>query len=155
VELIDRRAANRPRRGEDLLSNEVRTALESNLAAERQTLVFLNRRGLPPPLPCPPRGPPARRPPRRRAPPPQPRAAAPHPPPPPPPPPWRVGGRGGPAAPGVRRRDRADRGDAADLLPGRGRRSDGPGRRAASRCATAHPARLARGRHRHPGRHPD
>ena len=44
------------------------------------------------------------------------------------------------AAPGVRRRHRADRGDAPDLLPGGGRRSDGPGRRAAPRRAAAHPA---------------
>ncbi len=59
VELIDLRSSNRPRRGETFLSHEVRAALESNLAAERQTLVFLNRRGFATYLQCPACGVPA------------------------------------------------------------------------------------------------
>jgi len=53
VELVDLRARDRPRSGETLLSPEVRTALEANLAAGGQTLVFLNRRGFATWLQCP------------------------------------------------------------------------------------------------------
>src|SRR5262245_25313091 len=45
VELVDLRAAPRPRDGGSLLSPDVRAALDGNLAAAGQTLVFLNRRG--------------------------------------------------------------------------------------------------------------
>jgi primosomal protein N' (replication factor Y) (superfamily II helicase) len=53
VELVDLRARERPRSGETLLSPEVRLALEANLAAGGQTLVFLNRRGFATWLQCP------------------------------------------------------------------------------------------------------
>src|SRR5438067_1966111 len=56
---------------------------------------------------------------------------------------------------GVRGGDGADRGRAARLLPAGGRRPARPRRRAAPRRAAPHPARLARGNHRHPGRHAD
>src|SRR5262249_48960327 len=53
VELVDLRARGRPRRGDDLLSDGVRAALEGNLTGRGQTLVFLNRRGFPTWLQCP------------------------------------------------------------------------------------------------------
>ncbi len=53
VELIDLRSGDRPRGGDALLSGEVRAALAANLAAEAQTLVFLNRRGFATYLQCP------------------------------------------------------------------------------------------------------
>src|SRR3989442_1625654 len=56
---------------------------------------------------------------------------------------------------GVRGGGGADRGRAARLLPAGGRRPARPRRRAAPRRAAPHPARLARGDHRHPGRHAD
>src|SRR5439155_1102008 len=56
---------------------------------------------------------------------------------------------------GLRRGDGADRGRAAGLLPAGGGRPARPRRRAAPRRTAPHPARLARGCHRHPGRHAD
>jgi primosomal protein N' (replication factor Y) len=53
VELVDLRARDRPRGGEALLSPAVHTALDANLAAQGQTLVFLNRRGFATYLQCP------------------------------------------------------------------------------------------------------
>jgi primosomal protein N' (replication factor Y) len=53
VDVVDLRAAERPRGGEALLSPAVRTALEDNLRARGQTLVFLNRRGFATWLQCP------------------------------------------------------------------------------------------------------
>ena len=53
VELVDLRAAERRRGGEGLLSPDVRSALEANLASGGQTLVFLNRRGFATWLQCP------------------------------------------------------------------------------------------------------
>jgi primosomal protein N' (replication factor Y) len=53
VELVDLRAADRQRGGQGLLSPIVRAALEANLAAGGQTLVFLNRRGFSTWLQCP------------------------------------------------------------------------------------------------------
>jgi primosomal protein N' (replication factor Y) (superfamily II helicase) len=53
VELLDLRSEHRPRGGDALLSPAVRGALEGNLAADGQTLVFLNRRGFATYLQCP------------------------------------------------------------------------------------------------------
>jgi primosomal protein N' (replication factor Y) (superfamily II helicase) len=53
VDLVDLRARDRPRSGDTLLSPEVRAALQANLAAGGQTLVFLNRRGFATWLQCP------------------------------------------------------------------------------------------------------
>jgi primosomal protein N' (replication factor Y) len=53
VELVDLRAQDRPRGGEALLSPAVHAALDGNLAARGQTLVFLNRRGFATYLQCP------------------------------------------------------------------------------------------------------
>jgi len=53
VELVDLRSEHRARGGDALLSVDVRAALETNLAAEGQTLVFLNRRGFATYLQCP------------------------------------------------------------------------------------------------------
>jgi primosomal protein N' (replication factor Y) (superfamily II helicase) len=53
VELLDLRSEERPRGGDGLLSPDVRAALAGNLAAEGQTLVFLNRRGFATYLQCP------------------------------------------------------------------------------------------------------
>src|SRR5262249_31645630 len=53
VELVDLRSEHRARGGDALLSVDVPAALETNLAAEGQTLVFLNRRGFATYLQCP------------------------------------------------------------------------------------------------------
>ncbi len=53
VELIDLRERPRARDGGELLSPELRTAIETTLAAEQQALVFLNRRGFATYLQCP------------------------------------------------------------------------------------------------------
>ena len=139
VELVDLRARDRPRSGETLLSPEVRTALETNLAAGGQTLVFLNRRGFATYLQCPGvRGDgelsrvqrdPHLAPPRRRA--RLPPLSLPL------PPAGPVRGMRRTRAGGVRRRHRADRVHAAGMLPCRHRGPHGSRRGPASRARSA------------------